>query len=168
LTATPSSAERKHAFAPVVDAGTRLLVCGSLPGDRSLAAQRYYAHPQNHFWRLLSAVIELDLQSLDYDARLPALLARHIGLWDVIASATRVGSSDATIRDRVSANLTGLAASLPELRAIAFNGGTAWRHGSRQLAGSSLPLVPLPSSSPLHTIGFDAKLPAWLELGRYL
>jgi hypoxanthine-DNA glycosylase len=168
LAPTPSSAERKHAFAPVVDVGTRLLVCGSLPGDRSLAAQRYYAHPQNQFWRLMSAVIESDLQSLDYDAQLAALLARHIGLWDVIASATRVGSTDATIRDEERADLPGLAASLPELRAIAFNGGTAWRHGSRQLAGRRWTLVPLPSSSPLHTIGLDAKGPAWLELRRYL
>jgi hypoxanthine-DNA glycosylase len=151
-----------------VDSATRLLVCGSLPGERSLAERRYYAHPQNQFWRLMSAVIERDLLPLAYDARLAALCAHHVGLWDVIASATRTGSTDATIRDEEPADLVALIGSLPKLRAVAFNGGTAWRHGSRQLATTPLALVSLPSSSPLHTIGFEAKLPAWLELRRHL
>lgn len=152
----------KHSFAPVVDARTRLLICGSLPGDRSLAAGRYYAHPQNQFWRLLSPVAGVDLPALDYDARLAALLAARIGLWDVVASATRPGSTDAAIRDHAANDLPTLATSLPDLRAIAFNGGTAWRLGSRQMAGiDRYSLLPLPSSSPLHTVGLAAKQPAW-------
>ena len=31
----------------------RLIILGSLPGDLSLSAERYYAHPTNQFWRLL-------------------------------------------------------------------------------------------------------------------
>ena len=69
----------KRSFAPVVDARTRLLICGSLPGERSLAAGRYYAHPQNQFWRLLSPVAGVDLPALDYAARLAALLEARIG-----------------------------------------------------------------------------------------
>jgi hypoxanthine-DNA glycosylase len=168
LVAPHSPLQRKRAFPPVVDAATRLLICGSLPGERSLAEQRYYAHPQNQFWRLLTAVIERDLRALDYDARLAALREHHIGLWDVIASATRTGSSDAAIRDEQRADLPALVGSLPDLRAVAFNGNSAWRHGARQLESMSLSLMPLPSSSALHTIGLEAKLPAWLELRRYL
>jgi hypoxanthine-DNA glycosylase len=78
--------QTKRSFPPVVDADTRLLVLGSLPGDRSLAAARYYAHPQNQFWQLMSAVIDVDLPSLDYDARLAALRTARVGLWDVVAS----------------------------------------------------------------------------------
>lgn len=155
----------KRSFAPVADPRTRLLICGSLPGDRSLAAGRYYAHPQNQFWRLLSPVAGVDLAALDYDRRLAALRKAHIGLWDVVASATRPGSSDAAIRDHAANDLPALAATLPDLRAIAFNGGTAHRLGARQMAGGeNYALIALPSSSPLHTIGIAAKQPAWSAL----
>lgn len=162
--------ERKHSFPPVVDPHVRLLVLGSLPGERSLAERRYYAHPQNQFWQLISPAAGVDLPLLPYDARLAALLAAHIGLWDVVASATRPGSTDAAMRDIEGHDVAGLAATLPDLRAIAFNGGTALRHGLKQLGGaaSRYEIVALPSSSPLHTIGVDAKLPAWHALSAWL
>jgi len=160
----------KRSFPPVVDAATRVLVCGSLPGDRSLAAARYYAHPQNQFWALMSPVIGSDLVALDYDARLAALLASGVGLWDVVAMARREGSGDSAIRDLTGNDIAALAASLPELRAIAFNGGTALKHGLRQLgaAAAGYAVVALPSSSPLHTVGLAAKAPAWDRLREHL
>lgn len=156
----------KHSFPPIADARTRLLICGSLPGDRSLAARRYYAHPQNQFWRLLSPVAGVDLPALEYDERLAALLKARIGLWDVVASATRPGSTDAEIRDHAANDLPALAATSPELRAIAFNGATAAKIGMRQMndTGMDITLIALPSSSPLHTIGLTAKQPAWSAL----
>lgn len=166
----PGIETRKHSFAPVVDAEVRLLVLGSLPGERSLAEGRYYAHPQNQFWMLMSAVIGRDLPALPYPARLEALLAANVGLWDVVASATRKGSTDAAMRDVEGHDIAALAAELPRLEAIAFNGGTALRHGLRQLgpAADGYAIVPLPSSSPLHTIGLAAKRPAWEALRAYL
>ena len=159
----------KRSFPPIVTADTRLLILGSLPGDRSLAAQRYYAHPQNQFWRLMSGVLGRDLVALDYAARLAALGAAHIGLWDVVASARREGSSDAAIRDHIGNDLPGLIATLPHLRAVAFNGATAFRHGAKQLEGvANIALIALPSSSPLHTIGAAAKQPAWDSLHAWL
>ena len=159
----------KRSFPPVVNPQVRLLVLGSLPGDRSLAAQRYYAHPQNQFWRLMSGVIDRDLTALAYEERLAALLAARVGLWDVVASARREGSSDAAIRDLVGNDLAGLVATLPHLRAIGFNGATSFRHGSKQLGETpGLALIALPSSSPLHTVGAAAKQPAWNALREYL
>ena len=83
----------KFGLPPIAARNARLFVLGSLPGDASLAARRYYAHPTNQFWRLLGDAIGEELQSLDYDARLERLAARRVGLWDVIASASRRGSS---------------------------------------------------------------------------
>jgi hypoxanthine-DNA glycosylase len=154
----------KRSFPPVVAADTRLLLCGSLPGDASLAAARYYAHPQNQFWRLLSPVVGRDLAALDYDARLAALLAARVGLWDVVASARRPGSSDSAIGDLATNDLAGLVATLPDLRAVAFNGGTALKHGRPLLAGRPITIIALPSSSPLHTVGLAAKQPMWDQL----
>lgn len=162
--------ERKHSFPPVVDARIRLLVLGSLPGERSLAERRYYAHPQNQFWRLISPAAGRDLTQLSYNQRLEALRAAHIGLWDVVASARRPGSTDAAMRDIESHDIAGLAATLPDLRAIAFNGGTALRHGLKQLGtvAAQYQIVALPSSSPLHTVGLAAKLPGWEALADWL
>jgi hypoxanthine-DNA glycosylase len=158
--------DRKHSFPPVVDTEVRLLVLGSLPGERSLAERRYYAHPQNQFWRLMSPAAGQDLVALPYARRLEALLAAGIGLWDVVASARRTGSTDAAMRDVVEHDVTGLAATLPRLRAIAFNGGTSLRHGLKQLgpAAQRYRIVALPSSSPLHTVGVEAKRQAWEAL----
>jgi hypoxanthine-DNA glycosylase len=161
---------RKYSFPPVIDSEVRLLVLGSLPGERSLAEGRYYAHPQNQFWRLISPAAGRDLTALDYGARLAALLDAHIGLWDVIASAHRTGSTDATIREPEAHDIAALAATLPRLRAIAFNGATAHRQGMRQLGHNvaNFATISLPSSSPLHTVGLAAKLPSWEKLSIYL
>ena len=63
----------KRAFAPVADDRTRVLVLGSLPGDASLKAEQYYAHPQNGFWRLIGDVIGREIAALPYLERLAAL-----------------------------------------------------------------------------------------------
>jgi hypoxanthine-DNA glycosylase len=158
----------KRSFPPVVAPNTRLLILGSLPGDRSLAEARYYAHPQNQFWRLLSPVIGRDLAALAYEDRLAALLAHGIGLWDVVAAARRPGSSDAAIRDIAGNDIAALAATLPGLQAIAFNGATAAKQGDRLLGTHPARRIALPSSSPLHTIGLAAKQPAWDALKTYV
>ena len=156
---------RKTAFDPAVDAETRLLILGSLPGDASLAAGQYYAHPRNAFWRLVSEVTGRDLVTLSYDDRLTALKAARIGLWDVVASAERPGSLDAAIRRPEAADLRGLVARLPALRAVAFNGGTAARLGRAALAGATnVELIDLPSSSPAHARPFELKAVAWRVL----
>ncbi|KQM66706.1 DNA-deoxyinosine glycosylase [Sphingomonas sp. Leaf16] len=162
----PGGVSRKTSFSPVVDMSTRVLILGSLPGDASLAAGRYYAHPQNQFWRLLSPVVGVDLPALEYVDRLAALQAAGIGLWDVVASATRPGSSDAAIRDATANDVAALIATLPALRLVAFNGGTAWKAGRALVQG--IETLALPSSSPLHTVGAAAKQPAWDAIGTHL
>lgn len=161
----------KHGFTPVADARTRLLICGSLPGETSLAEGRYYAHPQNRFWHLAGAAADLpDLPDLPYDARLTALLGRGIGLWDVAASGTRKGSLDTALRDVVPTDLPALAARLPELRAIAFNGVKAAKIGRKAMARiDGVALIDLPSSSPAYcAITPVDKRMRWMVLQQWL
>src|SRR3954468_10705917 len=88
----------KRSFPPVADARTHVLVLGSLPGDESLARGQYYGNPRNHFWRLIGAVIDVELEPLPYAERLERLLVAGVGLWDTIGAATRRGSLDGNIR----------------------------------------------------------------------
>jgi hypoxanthine-DNA glycosylase len=157
---------RKRSFPPVVDEQVRILILGSLPGNVSLAHSQYYAHPQNRFWKLLSEVTGADLPALSYPDRLQTLLGKRIGLWDVVAEARRDGSLDSNIRDQVHNDLPTLAATLPQLTTIAFNGGTAARLGLKALGpqAARYRIVQLPSSSPAYTRPYAEKLEAWLQL----
>jgi len=159
----------KSGLPPIARADARLFILGSLPGDASLAAKRYYAHPTNQFWRLLGAAIGVDLQSMPYEERLARLAERRIGLWDVIASASRPGSLDQAIRLAEPNRIERLLRDFPVLRAIAFNGTTAAFIG-RRLIGQppeGLTLLDLPSSSAANTAAFDDKLSAWSRLAQF-
>ena len=169
MTVQPSEATRKSAFAPIVAPDTRLLILGSLPGEASLVAGRYYAHPQNQFWRLAGRAIGRELAGLDYDVRLEALRSAGIGLWDTVGSARRIGSLDGAIRDAAPNDLVALIGTLPTLRAVAFNGATASRLGRRTLGETELALIDLPSSSPANArLSFAAKAEIWGRLRDYL
>jgi hypoxanthine-DNA glycosylase len=160
----------KVGLPPVARPDARLFLLGSLPGDASLAAQRYYAHPTNQFWRLLGCAIGEDLQSLPYDARLERLAERRIGLWDVIASAARRGSLDQAIRLAEHNRIRHLLHDFPDLSAIAFNGTTAALIG-RRLIGAPPPqltLIDLPSSSAANTAPFERKAEAWSRLAQFV
>ena len=150
---------RHASFAPHVAPDTRLLILGSLPGARSLAERRYYAHPTNQFWRLVGEVIGQPLAAMTYEARLATLADAKIGLWDVIRSAERRTSSDSLIREAEAHDLATLLAALPDLRMIAFNGGKAAAIGRKQLPPlEDITAVDLPSSSAANTVGYAAKL----------
>jgi double-stranded uracil-DNA glycosylase len=160
----------KIGLPPIARSDARLFVLGSLPGDASLAARQYYAHPQNQFWRLLGGVIGEDLHGMPYEERLDRLAEHRVGLWDVIASAVRPGSLDQAIREVAHNQLEHLRQGFPDLKAIAFNGATSAKIG-RKLIGADdhgLTLIDLPSSSPANTRPFAEKATAWAELRRII
>ena len=160
----------KAGLPPIARADARLFILGSLPGDASLAARQYYAHPTNQFWRLLGGAIGEELHQLPYAERLMRLAERRIGLWDVIASASRSGSLDQAIRLAEHNAVEQLLHGYPQLRAIAFNGTTAATIG-RKLIGdppAQLALIDLPSSSAANTRPFAEKARAWIKLGQFL
>jgi hypoxanthine-DNA glycosylase len=151
-------------LAPVVGRNTRLLLLGSFPGAASLAAARYYAHPRNQFWALLSALWDEDLVALSYARRLTRLRVHGLGLWDVYACCARVGSLDSAIRDAELNDLAGLRRRLPQLRGVAHNGGESARF-MRLTADMGVPVFRLPSSSPANASwSFERKRAAWHEV----
>jgi len=156
---------RLRGLAPVTSDTTVLLVLGSFPGARSLTTAQYYAHPQNHFWRILQAVWPHMPQPADsYEDRMDWLLARGLGLWDVYASCERQGSLDTSIRNPVVNDFAGLARRLPRLAAVAHNGGESFRH-ARHASALGLPAHKLPSSSPANASWpFERKLAAWRDV----
>ncbi len=161
-----------RSFAPVVDAASRVLVLGSMPGRASLDAGQYYAHPRNLFWPLMETLLGVD-RAAPYERRLAALRARGVALWDVLASCERSSSLDADVAsDSMVANdLPGLLAAHPRLRTLCFNGGLAAasfrRHVLPDLAAEALALHPLPSTSPANaSIPYARKLAAWRVVAR--
>ena len=158
----------KASMAPVGPRDARLLVLGSLPGDASLTAQRYYAHPTNQFWRLLGAALGEGIADLDYEVRLERLAARGVALWDVIERAERPGSLDAAIRGARHNALAEFVAGHPRLEALGFNGRTAAAIGRRALGKTKLTLIDLPSSSAAYTRALEAKAERWRLLAGFV
>ena len=159
----------KVGLPPIARADARIFILGSLPGDVSLLERRYYAHPSNQFWRLLGQAIGEELHDRSYQHRLHRLAERGIGLWDVIASASRRGSLDQAIRSPDHNPVQELLADFPHLRALAFNGSTAALAGRRLLgAASGLSLIDLPSSSAANTRPFADKARAWAAIAQFV
>jgi hypoxanthine-DNA glycosylase len=154
-----------NGLAPLASANTRLLILGSFPGARSLQAQQYYGHPQNHFWRILEAIWPDRPSGIcvaSYEIRSAWLLERGLGLWDVYASCERTGSLDSAIRNAVPNNIAAL--QLPQLAAIAHNGGESFKH-ARHTQSLGVPVYKLPSTSPANASwSFERKLAAWREV----
>ena len=100
---------------PIVDVRCATLILGSFPSPASLAARHYYAHRQNQFWRLLGALLDEPLPTLDYAAKQDCLLARGIGVWDVYRCCRREGALDSAIEQPEANDFAALEALAPRL-----------------------------------------------------
>jgi len=161
---TSSDSSQLTGLAPVIAPDTRILILGSFPGAASLAAQQYYAHPRNQFWKLVGALIGEGLYSLPYADRLPRLLAHRFGLWDVLAACEREGSLDSAIRNPAANDFERLHRLCPELETVGFNGQASGKFAP-QFAAQGYRTVVLPSSSPAHmALSFEQKLAIWRRL----
>ena len=158
---------RLRGLAPIVAPNARVLILGSFPSEASLAAGQYYAHPRNHFWPLLAAVLDEPLPTLAYPARLVRLKARGVAVWDTIVTCERRGSLDTAIRNARWGEVLRIRARAPELKLVAFNGGTAFRAEPAWRAAGYATLA-LPSSSPANTRPVAEKLAAWRAISTFL
>ena len=164
MSLTPLPPARLHGLAPILDQDTRLIVLGSFPSVASLRAQRYYAHPQNQFWKILGALWGLPLQDMNHQQRTDALSAHGLGVWDVYAACEREGSLDSAIENAQLNDLASLKTCCPRLQAIAHNGGESFRH-ARHTRALGLPVYRLPSTSPANASwSLARKTDAWREV----
>lgn len=145
---------------PIIDSGVETLILGSFPSPASLAAQQYYAHRQNQFWRIMANISGEPLPDLGYPEKQRALLRCRIGVWDVYRSCQRKGALDSAIKDAVRNDFSTLEADAPKLRRVCFNGKESAKieRAFREL-GYDVRL--LPSTSPAYTLAFDIKLERW-------
>lgn len=157
-----------HGFPPISRRDARVLILGSMPGIASLRAGRYYAHPQNTFWRITGRLLGFDPLA-PYSTRVLALKASGIAVWDVLASCARASSLDSDIvGDSIVVNDFGaFFARHRRITRVCSNGGTAARLFERHVlrampALAAVEHVQLPSTSPANAaIPFDSKLAAW-------
>ena len=161
------AAARLRGLAPVVAPDARVLILGSFPSEASLAAKQYYAHPRNHFWPILGAVLDEPLAELPYAERLERVKARRLAIWDTIVACERPGSLDASIRNAERGEVRRVHRVAPGLVAVCFNGQTAARSKPVWREAGYDTLV-MPSTSPAYTVPFAQKLAAWQALRTFL
>ena len=58
----------------IIDKNTTLLILGSYPSVMSLRKKEYYANPSNDFWRIISFVIDFDIEWKWYDDKIKIIL----------------------------------------------------------------------------------------------
>lgn len=141
----------KQGLPPLLCENPRILILGSLPGDRSIELQQYYGHPRNRFWQVMSSVLGKPLPE-DYEGKKKLLSDAGIILWDVYHSAEREGSLDSDIREPEFNDLSALLRDSPTIRVIATNGKTAerafFKWGSSVPVSRDIVVYNMPSTSP--------------------
>ena len=157
--------EFKTSFAPIADDETKILILGSLPGDKSLELNQYYAHPRNRFWRILAEITGSKFPD-NYAEKINLLQQNKIGVWDVALAAKRVGSLDTNILDEVPNDLDEFILNHLHLKTIAFNGAKSQKLFDKYfMQKAALKYFALPSTSPANaSFTFERLCEKWREI----
>ncbi|MBT8040693.1 MAG: DNA-deoxyinosine glycosylase [Xanthomonadales bacterium] len=161
-------AVRIRGFAPLARPDARVLILGSMPSRESLAQHRYYAHPRNAFWPIITSLLTIDAEG--YEDRVHRMTARGIAVWDVLRDCVRPGSLDSNIDEKtaVANDFSAFFDVHPGIRRIFFNGAKAESVYHKRILPSlpanwnALARQRLPSTSPAHAgMSLDQKRAAW-------
>jgi len=136
-----------HTFGPVYNEKSRILILGSFPSVKSRESSFYYQHPQNRFWKVISAIIDVPTPETIEEEK-AMLLRNTIAVWDVIYSCDINGSSDSSIKNVVPNDI---AKVLNEtgIKTVYANGGKAYELYNRYCYKSTnKKIIKLPSTSP--------------------
>lgn len=153
-----------HPIPPVFDSHSKILILGSFPSVKSRESQFFYGHPQNRFWKVLSAVFHTE-EPLTIEEKRYFLLSHGIAVWDVIASCDIEGSSDSSIKNVVSNDLTGIL-NAAAIQTIFTNGKTAEKYYRKYLQKAiGREAVCLPSTSPANAAwSLEHLIDTWHQL----
>ncbi|MGN0106086.1 MAG: DNA-deoxyinosine glycosylase [Hominilimicola sp.] len=133
-----------HTIEPVYDENSQVLILGSFPSVKSRETNFFYGHPQNRFWKVVSAVMGEECPETIAEKK-EFLLRNHIAVWDVIASCDIEGSSDSSIKNVAPNDLSKIYVK-SKIKKIFTNGNTAYRLFQKYNIGKNA--VKLPSTSP--------------------
>lgn len=140
-----------------------VLILGTLPSDKSIAAQAYYQNKSNNsFYRIMESLFERQSGMSDKDF----IINNHIALWDCMKNADRKGSLDANIKDYVPNDVEKFLSLHPTITTIVLNGkGETTKTFEENFSVEELKhryrILSLPSTSNSNSINFNEKLNSW-------
>ena len=136
-----------HPFGPLFNGNSRVLILGSFPSVKSREQNFFYGHPQNRFWRVISALFDWPVPQTTEEKK-QLILNNGLALWDSIASCEITGSSDASIKN-VSANDIGIILDNCNIEKIYCNGRKSFELYCRYIEPQTgREAIYLPSTSP--------------------
>lgn len=154
----------KKAFPPLINDNDRILILGTMPGEKSLELQEYYGNRGNQFWRLIYSTFELPLEN-DYINKTAFLKEQGIAVWDVLEYCEREGSLDSKIRNEKANNFKRFYKEYPNLQYVLFSSRNAAAYYDKYVGRSeNLKYDVLPSPSGANASkSFQQKLQEWKE-----
>lgn len=151
-----------HSFPPFVNAQTKILILGTMPGIASLEKQEYYAHQRNHFWKIMFTLLDSFPATEEFELKIQVLQESNIGLWDVLKSCDRNGSLDIHIKNHEINDFETLFTQFPSIKTIVFNGKESHKYFLKKFGQiKGITYYVMPSTSPANTMSFDNKLKIW-------
>lgn len=136
-----------HPIPPLYDEHSEILILGSFPSVKSREACFFYNHPQNRFWKVLSAVYSSPCPETIPDKR-EFLFKHNIAVWDVIKSCEITGSSDSSIKNAVPNDITPIL-NKSKIKRIFTNGTASYKLYQKFIEPKvKIKAYKLPSTSP--------------------
>ncbi|MBW3519462.1 DNA-deoxyinosine glycosylase [Flavobacterium sp. NKUCC04_CG] len=155
----------KYSFPPLITTNSRILILGTMPGEKSLQCQEYYGNKQNHFWKILFKVFDRTFTA-DYESKKILLEEFDLALWDVLERCERQGSLDSKIKGEIPNDLMGLLRKFPNIKYIVFSSKNAEKYFYKYFTKTpELEYVTLPSPSGANaTMRLDQKIENWKKI----
>lgn len=154
----------KKAFAPFVDNHSKIVILGTMPGEKSLELQEYYGNKGNQFWRLLYGLLDLPL-SHNYEEKRQFLKDHGIAVWDVLESCEREGSLDSKIKNEKPNDFDAFYVKNPHIKNVFFSSKNAAAYYDKYVGksiGINYETLPSPSGANA-SMSFARKLEIWRE-----